>query len=242
MCTVVLRIAPGEDFPVLLAANRDERVDRAWDPPGAWWPDQPDVIGGRDRTAGGTWMAINGSGVAACVLNRPGSLGPAAGKKSRGCLPLVALGAADAKGAAALVAGLDASLFRSFNLILADRSGAIFLRSEGDGPVETAALQPGVHMVTARDPDDPESPRIMRYLRRFREAAVPRPGSGEWAAWIAILADRSGPPGSEINVPERAGFGTVSSSLAAIKRAGKPTWLFAAGPPDRAPFVPVSLR
>lgn len=187
-------------------------------------------------------MAINGSGVIACVLNRPGSLGPAAGKRSRGTLPLVALGAEDAREAAALIAAQDASAFRSFNLVLADRSGAIFQRATGEGPVETSALAPGLHMVTAHDPDDPESPRIMRHLERFREATVPRPGNGEWAAWREILADRRGPPGSEINIPERAGFGTVCSSLAAIPRQGKPIWLFAAGPPDRAQFLPVSLQ
>lgn len=223
----------------MLAANRDERIDRAWDPPAAWWQEQPDVVGGRDRSAGGTWMAMNGSGVIACVLNRPGSLGPAAGKKSRGMLPLAALAARDAKGAATIIAEIDASAFRSFNLVLADRRGGIFQRSEGAGPIATWTLEPGVHMVTARDPDDPESPRIMRHLERFREAAVPRPETGDWAAWREILADRSGLAGSEINVPERSGFGTVCSSLAAIPRAGKPIWLFAAGPPDRAEFLPV---
>lgn len=242
MCTVVLRIAPGDDFPLILAANRDEKVDRAWDSPGPWWPALPDVIGGRDRSAGGTWMAINGSGVIACVLNRPGSLGPAAGKRSRGELPLIALAAKDAKGAAALVAALEADSFRPFNIVLADRTRAIFQRFQGEGPVETCALSPGVHMVTAHDPDDPESPRIARYLGRFRDAAVPRPEAEDWTAWIAILADRSDAQGSEINVPERAGFATVCSSLAALPRQGKPIWLFAAGPPDRAPFLPISLR
>ena len=58
VCTVVVRVDPSG---VLLAANRDERLDRAWDPPAAWWPDQPGVIGGRDRSGGGTWMGINRS-------------------------------------------------------------------------------------------------------------------------------------------------------------------------------------
>lgn len=257
VCTVVVRIAPDEEFPLILAANRDERIDRAWDPPGAWWPDSPEVIGGRDKTAGGTWMAINGEGVIAAVLNRPGSLGPEAGKRSRGELPLVALGAGSAKRAAARIAALDAGAFRTFNLVLADRDGAIFQRASGDGPIESVVLTPGVHMVTARDPDDAESPRILRYLPRFRAAAAPRPrgcgcggegsggddsGGGDWAQWIGILADRSGPPGSEINVQERSGFGTVCSSLVAIPKVGQPIWLFAAGPPDRAPFTPVRLR
>jgi len=31
-----------------LGGNRDERLDRAWDPPGAHWSDRPGLIGGRD--------------------------------------------------------------------------------------------------------------------------------------------------------------------------------------------------
>ena len=91
MCTVVLLIRPGHAWPLLLAANRDERLDRAWDPPAAHWPDQPDVVAGRDRSGGGTWMGVNQAGVVAAVLNRQGSLGPAPGKRSRGELPLLAL-------------------------------------------------------------------------------------------------------------------------------------------------------
>ncbi|HWA81701.1 MAG TPA: NRDE family protein [Acetobacteraceae bacterium] len=241
MCTVVLRIAPGEQFPILLAANRDERVDRPWDPPAAWWPDQPDIVGGRDRSAGGTWMAVNGAGVVCCVLNRPGSLGPAPGKESRGILPLRALEKRTARDAANVISAFDAGKFRPFNLILADTDAAIFQRADGSGPIESFTLPPGVHMVTAHDPDDHESPRVARYLPRFRAAPPPDPASGNWEAWTKILADRSGAPGSEINVPVRAGFATVSSSLLALRRRGAVIWLFAAGPPDRAPFLPIAL-
>jgi hypothetical protein len=83
---------------VLIAANRDERLDREWDPPAAHWPG---LIGGRDRLGGGSWMAVNHHGVMAAVLNRVGSLGPEPGKRSRGELPLLALQAASAAEAAA---------------------------------------------------------------------------------------------------------------------------------------------
>ncbi len=241
MCTVVVRIAPGENFPLILAANRDERTDRPWDPPAAWWPEQPDLVGGRDRSAGGSWMAVNGAGVVACVLNRAGSLGPAPGKRSRGELPGLALAQKSAAAAVAVIAAIGWEEFRAFNLVLADAEGTIFQRASGDGPVESFPLSPGVHMITARDPDDPESPRVARFLPRFRAAPPPDPAAGDWDGWTKILADRSGPPGSEINVPARAGFGTLCASLLAIPQAGAPIWLFAAGPPDRAAFEPVSL-
>jgi Transport and Golgi organisation 2 len=237
MCTVVTLHRPGHQWPLLLGANRDEALARAWDPPAAHWPDQPDVIAGRDRSGGGTWMGINRAGVVAAVLNRVGSLGPAPGKRSRGELPLLALRHATAVEAARAIAALDAELWRSFNLVLADRDGAFFLRGLGYGQVEPAALAPGLHMITALDPDDPDSPRVARHLPLLRTAATPEMDA--WAAWRAILSDREGEAGEQINVVPRGGFGTVCSSLVALRVDAPPIWLFAPGPPHEAAFEAV---
>lgn len=234
MCTVVVLIRPGDAWPVALAANRDEQLDRAWDPPGAWWPDRPGVIAGRDRLGGGTWMGVNRVGVLAAVLNRPGSLGPAPGKRSRGELPLIALEQGSAGAAAAAIVALDAGGWRSFNMVLADRTGAWFVRGLGRGRPAAQALGPGLHMVTAHDPDDAGSPRVARHLPRFRAAAVPEADC--WHAWRGILADRSGPAAEQINVTPRGGFATVCSSLVALPAEGAPLWWFAAGAPDQVRF------
>lgn len=222
----------------MLAANRDERLDRAWDLPADWWPDRPGVIAGRDRSAGGTWMGVNRHGLVAAVLNRPGTLGPAAGMRSRGELPLMALEHADAQTAAQSITALDFSLWRGFNLVLADRSGAVFVRGVGHGKAKATALPSGVSMITAHDPNDPESPRVARHLARFQ--AAPPSGPHDWSGWRTILADRSGDAGEQINVVPRGGFGTVCSSLAALPAAGPAVWLFAAGPPHQAEFTPTA--
>jgi len=233
VCTVVILIAPDR---VLLAANRDERVERLWDPPAAWWPDRPGTIAGRDRSGGGTWMGLNRRGVVATVLNRPGTLGPAAGKRSRGELPLMALDHATAADAAAALTRLDAGLWRGFNMVLADRSGGWFVRGLGHGHPQAEPLPAGVSMVTAHDPNDLDSPRTARHLARF-QAADP-----DWSTWKAILSDRDGVAAEQLNVVPRAGFGTVSASFVTLPADGAPSWLFAAGPPHTAPFLPVTLR
>ena len=239
MCTVVILIRPGHPWPVMLAANRDERIDRQWDPPSAWWPDRPGVIAGRDRTAGGTWMGINSHGLVACVLNRSGTLGPAAGKHSRGELPLMALEHRTAADAAAALAKLDAGLWRGFNLVLADRHGVVFVRGAGHGHPQPVALAPGVSMVTAHDPNDPGSPRVARHLARFQAAERPLPEA--WEGWRTILSDLSGPAGAQMNVTPRGGFGTVCSSMVALPEVGAPLWLFAPGPPHDTAFRPLAL-
>ena len=240
MCTVVLLIRPGHVWPLILAANRDEVLDRPWHPPAAHWPDQPDVTAGRDRSGGGTWMGVNAHGVVAAVLNRPGSLGPAAGKRSRGELPLRAL-------AHPIAADAARPWPRSMPRLAQLQSGA---RRSAWG----AMLRPwpGPRPSGGAGPDAgpahghrPRSGRSGEPARRppsrpvsGRRAADP----GDWRAWRAILADRTGEAGEQINVVPRGGFGTVCSSLLAIPQAGSPVWLFATGPPDVAPFVPVPAR
>ncbi len=202
---------PGHAWPLLLAANRDERLDRAWDAPGAWWPDRPGLVGGRDRLGGGSWMAMEGGRVA-CVLNRPGSLGPAPGKRSRGGLPALALAGAP----------IDAGAYRPFNLVLAGREGARFVRGDGITLTEWA-LPPGVSMVTAHDPNDPASARVAAHRGAFLAEPLPP----DWPTWRAALSDAAGP--DPVFVPAREGFGTVCSSLLAWPAAGDPAWTFRAG-------------
>ena len=96
---VILR-RPGAPWPVILAANRDEREDRPWLPPARHWPDRPEVTAGMDELAGGSWLGLNDHGVVAGILNRVGTLGPQTGKRSRGELVLEALDHADAMAAA----------------------------------------------------------------------------------------------------------------------------------------------
>jgi uncharacterized protein with NRDE domain len=88
VCTVVVRWSTGE--PTRILALRDELTTRAFDDPDTWWPETPDVIGGRDRTAGGTWCASRlSTGVTALVLNRPRKRVADVGAPSRGVLPLL---------------------------------------------------------------------------------------------------------------------------------------------------------
>ncbi|MCX7374530.1 MAG: NRDE family protein [Alphaproteobacteria bacterium] len=234
MCTVILLHRPGHAWPVMLAANRDERIDRPADPPAEYWPG---ILGGRDATAGGTWMAINRAGVLATVLNRPGTLGPAMGKRSRGELPLLALAADSAAEAAARIAALDAAQWRPFHMVLADRDGGWFAAGLGQGAPRARALRPGFSIITSHAPNDLADARIARHLPRFGAAAAPD-SPDDWRDWPALLADTEGGPAA-LNIAPRSGFGTVSSALVALGAQAR--FHFAAGPPHTAPFAPVAL-
>lgn len=131
MCTLVILRKPEATWPLLIAANRDEMDNRPWRSPGRHWPDRPEVIAGLDMSAGGSWLGVNDDGLFAAILNRPGTLGPEAGKRSRGELVLEALDHAEAKVAAEALSDLNPDSYRPFNLVIADRYDAFWLRHAG---------------------------------------------------------------------------------------------------------------
>ncbi len=248
MCTVVILVRPGHDWPVIWASNRDEMIDRPWSPPSRHWPERPEVVAGRDELAGGTWLGANDTGVIAGVLNRPGTLGPLQGKRSRGELVLDALDFADAANSVAMLAELDARAYRPFNMVVADNRDAFWLRSLGQS-VEISPLPEGLSMITAHDRNDPESLRIRHYLPRWRAAEIPDPGRAEWSQWRELLMCRDHEPEGSVfdamNIVSNTGFGTMSSSLIALPApgfAGNPAvWLCSRGRPDRSPWVEVEF-
>ena len=249
MCTLVLLRRAGDDWPVLVGANRDEMVDRPWRAPDRHWPDRPEVVAGQDLEAGGTWLGVNDHGVVAGILNRPGALGPAPGKRSRGELVLEALDHADAVEAAKALADIDGRAYRPFNLVIADNRDALWLtlRSDG-GRAEVHPIADGLSMITANDLNDPDTPRIRTYRPKFADCPPPDPAIGDWHGWQSLLADTSSAPGDgpagAMTIETEVGFGTVSSSLIALPSMDhqdwSAKWLFAAGPPNRTPYEPVS--
>jgi uncharacterized protein with NRDE domain len=230
MCTLVILRRPDHAWPVVIGANRDEMIDRTALPPGRHWPDRAEVVAGLDLFAGGSWLGVNDWGVAAAVLNRTGSLGPAAGVRSRGELVLEALDHADAVAAAAALSHLDPAAYRSFNLIVADNRDAFWLRHDGTGRITAHPLKEGLSLIAAGDVDELMTPRLVLARPRFAAAPPPDPDRDEWAAWQDLLGDDTVPPGAPSGMPPEAalrfrtprGYGTVSSALIALPTEPSP--------------------
>ena len=247
MCTLVLLRRPDAQWPLVLAANRDEMIERPWRPPGRHWPDRPEVLAGQDMLAGGSWLGLNDHGVIAGILNRFGTLGPAPGQRSRGELVLEALDHADARDAAAALAAIDPRAYRPFNMIIADNRDGFWLRhaeAGGSVPVTVKALGAGLAMIAAGDLDETETPRLRRYRPRFAAAAAPDPGSDDWTRWETLLGDgdatlEEGATAAMRFRTER-GVATVSSALIALPAAGRagaePVFRFRAWQPQPEPW------
>ena len=244
MCTLVLLRRPGHAWPLLLAANRDELASRPSRPPARHWSDRPEVRAGLDLTAGGSWLGVNDWGVAAAILNRVGTLGPAEGMRSRGELVLEVLDHADADLAAEALSELDPRAYRPFNLVVADADAAFWIRHGGDGPIRVLPLPEGIAMLTARELNDPACARIRRYRPLFAAATAPDPAAGDWSDWERLLASRAGEgtdPRDALTIVTGGDYGTVSSTLLALPQdsAREPLYLHAEGRPGEAPYIPV---
>jgi uncharacterized protein with NRDE domain len=143
MCLAAFALNTHPRFPLVIAANRDEFFARAAAPM-AWWADQPDILAGRDLTAGGTWFGLTRSGRLALLTNvrEPARQDPAA--PSRGALVVDWLASGDT--AANFTQRLTGS-FNGFNLVTADvtRNAWHWISNRAPSPL---ALDPGIHTLS----------------------------------------------------------------------------------------------
>jgi uncharacterized protein with NRDE domain len=246
MCTLAIYFRLFGDYPVVVAANRDEFLDRPALPPTALG-DRPRIIGGKDLRAKGTWLGINQHGLIVGLLNRRiVENGPNDDKlRSRGLLCLDALQHASAASALQYVESQRARDYNGFNLLMASRDEAFVAYNRG-GEIEVVELTPGMHLLTNADVDDFECPRISRSYSRFAElgqredfAADPVARRAELAA---LLADHSTQLDARTGRPNSlclhlGDYGTRSSSLIFLRRDSTTVdHFFAAGPPCTASY------
>jgi uncharacterized protein with NRDE domain len=154
MCTLALAFQVDRRWPVVVAANRDERLGR----PSEGWALREADGGARyaapgDLLAGGTWAGVSARGVFAGITNyhAPASWYPDPARRSRGELVPLALAAGDAAAAQAALSRLEAQRWNPFHLLVADAREAFLWWYDG----EAAALEPlgpGLHVATERSP------------------------------------------------------------------------------------------
>jgi hypothetical protein len=241
---VLLRFAPAARWPLLLAAVRDEFADRPWDPPARHWAGAAaHLVGGRDRVAGGTWLAVDGGepGVAAVLNGVPLQVPPTADRPSRGGLPL-----------AALTTGMvpDPTGYDRFHLLRAGLDRVEVWTWDGV-QVLHQKLEPGDHILVnagVNAPGDPLVPHFMPLLRAL-DNPDPRPGlpsDQAWGDWLRLLGG-AGLDGSDARAlivrRSAAGrrYGSTSATLVALGRhAVRYDFTADPGPDARWREVPVT--
>jgi uncharacterized protein with NRDE domain len=232
MCVLVAGHRGVDRRELWIAANRDERRDRPWQPP-ALLHDAPPVFGGRDLVAGGTWLAVNLEATFVVGVTNA-RLGARPGERSRGQLVLdLAMQPAMAV-AAALFAELDLGSYGPFNLLFADLQ-QIWLGSNTPRPVLVRVDGPIAVLGNAEL--ESRSPR----LARARERAAPllaAEGAEPWAQLSGLLGDHEEP---DPLCRHGEVYGTVCSTVLRLGPANACEYRFGSGMPCEARLVRCAL-
>ncbi|MDD9851710.1 MAG: NRDE family protein [Gammaproteobacteria bacterium] len=238
MCILLFALHRHPDFPLIIAANRDEFYQR----PAArarFWREHPHLLAGRDLRAGGTWLGVTRGGRFAAVTNYRDA--GAAGNKtdampSRGFLVRDFL--ARSIGAADFIDNLRARRrdYAGFSFI-AGEAAAVFFYSNRGGEGEARPLPPGVHGLCNHllNTPWPKVKKGVAQLTALIKNPRPQPENLFTLLHDATPAADAGLPDTGIGAPlERAlsaiytpavrirgaAYGTVNSSVLLLHKSG----------------------
>ncbi len=233
MCLLALFHRVVDDAFLVVGANREEYYARGGEPPQVL--DGPvRSVGGRDPSAGGTWLAVNERGVLVAVTNRRKSQPPAR-PRSRGLLVREMLGCASAAAATELASReLQQNPYDGCNLVCVDPERAVAIMA-GDW-FRVRPLPPGVHVLANGDINDASDPRVSHVMTWLAQRSCTRAEDCVEALRQVCRQHEPVDPPICYSGPLR---GTVSSSLIVLRAAAgtsqvdlaRGRFLHAQGPP-----------
>ncbi|MFP4034107.1 MAG: NRDE family protein, partial [Desulfovermiculus sp.] len=230
MCLMVMAVGVCPDYPLILAANRDEFDDRPASP-AHFWPDAPWILAGRDRRGGGTWLGVSTSKRLAMLTNvrDPNDMRPH--RPSRGALVTDYL--RGQKTAAQFRARLRQAgpAYNGFNLVFGTGSELSYFSNRGH---EKERIPAGVHGLSNAFLNTPW-PKVQK--ARAAMAVLLQGGrSPRVDELFHVLADTTRPPDEQLPKTgigldrERIlapicvhtqGYGTQVSTLVFVHKSGR---------------------
>lgn len=231
MCLAIFALGAHPDWPLVVAANRDEFHARPASA-AAPWPDAPHIIAGKDLQGGGTWLGATRGGRVALLTNvrEPGRHLPAA--PSRGRLVEAFLRGTQSAGDYAEQLQAEAQEFNGFNLLVCDGAAAHYCSNRA--PIRELSPLGGVFGLSNAALDTPW-PKLTR-SRAAVAAHLIKADRLDPEALFAILADRSRPtdellPNTGVGLEyerllsspfiQSEVYGTRCSTVVAFHRSGR---------------------
>ena len=175
-------------------------------------------------------MAMNAAGLFATILNAKQTLGPAPDKRSRGELPLDAMDFEAAADAAEALATIDPAAYRAFNLLIADSDSVFLLQNDEVTPIHPKRVEPGLHMISHSNLNDPRDPRVRWFRDAFARIPPPQgPKSlSQWQPWVDLMSTQTGENPADamtgLTIHTDFGFQTRCTALIALGQNQTPVW------------------
>ncbi len=239
MCLILVAWQAHPDYPLVVAANRDEFYARRT-ASADFWPDQPQILAGRDLEAGGTWLGISRNARFAALTNYrdPASHKPQAPSRGK----LVADFLAGKNSIDAYLDTLQADEYNGFNLLLGDGKQLVAFSNIS---MQRHLLSPGVYGLsnalldtpwpkvgagkTALEnaltalPDETALFHLLRDATLHPDAALPVTGvSLKWERLLSAAFIRSPDYGTRCSTVIKVGAGGNGQHYASLDEQ---TWL-----------------
>ncbi|GHT23634.1 hypothetical protein FACS189419_07850 [Planctomycetales bacterium] len=225
------------ESPLLLALNREERLDRASTPPRIQ-SGRPRIVCGVDSVASGTWAGVNQYGLFVALLNAPKCQIPEE-PRSRGllCRDLLALPDAET----ALDIGLkevQSQQYAGCNILCADlRSGGVI---HGGDEMDVEKLKPGLHVLSENRLDDRYDERQEFVRRQLTLQRIDSPVSF-FAIASKTFSRRTNPDGKLGVLVSKRNVVTASSMMLSLtEKSHRSSMQYANGSPDIKTYDDIS--
>jgi uncharacterized protein with NRDE domain len=192
MCLILFAHGVHPDYPLVIAANRDEYYRRPT-AKAAFWPDHPEILAGRDLECMGTWLGVTRAGRFAALTNFRDPSDRKTDAPSRGQLVSGFLASGrEPREYLEDIARL-APQYNGFNLLIGDVDRVCYFSSRLASVQE---LPPGVHGLSNHLLDIPW-PKVERGKRRLQAVLAEEPST---EALLDLLHDRE--PVAENELPD----------------------------------------
>lgn len=192
MCLILFAIGQHPEYPLALAANRDERYERPTQPL-APWPEAPQLLAGRDLEAGGTWLGITRNGRFAAVTNVREWPPQSGWPRSRGTLVSNFLLGGMSPADYAVACTGDGDQYAGYNLLVGQIGGDLwYCSNRGREPLRR--LQPGLYGLSNGALGDPW-PKTRTGTAALRTELLRGPTP---QGLLALLGDRRIAPDEEL--------------------------------------------
>jgi uncharacterized protein with NRDE domain len=176
-----------ENFPVIVAANRDEHYDRPSAPP-TLWSTEPEIFAGKDLRAGGTWLGVNEHGLLVGILNRRANSepNPLPHSRSRGLLCLDLLKLKSAQDARAFVSRHE-DAYQPFTVVFVDPKEG-WMAYNVRRRIEAQRLDKGLHVYSSLREISVRSEKVDRAHLQFAQVFEKLgPNCRDKSSWMPSL-------------------------------------------------------
>lgn len=189
MCLILFSYKTHPRYSLILAANRDEfyaRPTHSLD----FWKDNPEILAGRDKLSGGTWLGVTRSGRFAAVTNFRSHSMVKADAPSRGLLVSDFLKGNQSPSDYLEEVRVKGTMYNGFNLLAGDTGSLCYYSNRSR---EVTTLKPGIYGLSNAFLNTPW-PKVEKGVNAFQACVESKRRKFLVSDLFDLLRDRTMPP------------------------------------------------